>query len=142
MTNRGTSAGTVPLQSPLGAAGDADVLVAAASEALSKRSIEHAIALLDGALRLDADHGRAWALLGLARKELGKRTEAIEAYERAISLDAEDEVAPVELAELYVEVGDRERARALLVWLLSTLESATLRRRAEAALRATEGASH
>ncbi|MBI4816018.1 MAG: tetratricopeptide repeat protein [Deltaproteobacteria bacterium] len=141
MTNRDSNAGPAA-RSSVGRADDADVLVAGASEALAKRSPETAIALLEGAVRIDPGNGRAYWLLGTARRELGQVPLAIEAYERAISLDEENEVIPVELVELYAAEGQADRGRALATWLLSTTESPALRRRVEAALRALEGATH
>lgn len=62
----------------------------------------------------DADNPRAWNGLGVADDLLGKRSEAENAYKRAIDLAPRDPTATNNLAHLYIANGDPDAAVQLL----------------------------
>ncbi|HDP34329.1 MAG TPA: tetratricopeptide repeat protein [Candidatus Hydrogenedentes bacterium] len=51
---------------------------------------ETAVAFADYANRIAADYARAWSYKGMALKELGRREEALEAFQRAVTIDRLD----------------------------------------------------
>jgi len=56
----------------------------------------------------------AWRGLGMAKKEAGKDAEAIQAWEKAVALDAGDAFAVPRLAEAYLVAGQKAKARTIL----------------------------
>lgn len=108
---------------------DPELLVACASVSLRSHAFNDAHALLTAALALDYDHPRALAMLGLTLDRLGRPVEARDAYERAITADERDPNTLLDLARLYIDAGEDDRARSLLSWLLVELRDAPFARR-------------
>lgn len=78
-----------------------------------------------------------WSTLGEARAANGDAKAAIEAFESALAIDPDDEAAKLLLALTWAEMGETERARALLRASGSgkeTLPSLLLRQRLKAML--------
>ncbi len=66
------------------------------------------------ALRLDDTQAEIWNNLGLARRRLGKRQEAMEAFRRAHGIDPEKEAALNNLALSYIDASNWPQASELL----------------------------
>ena len=65
------------------------------------------------AVKLDATGSDAWECLGLARRAGGNAAGGLEAYSRAIELDADNGSALVNRANSYDESGEFESDRGL-----------------------------
>jgi Flp pilus assembly protein TadD len=110
---------------------DPDVLLSCATAALRARTFDVAQSILEASLVVDPDHPRAWALMGIVLERTGREDDARAAYETAISLDDQDFVTALSLAQIYARHGDRDRARSLVLWLISEIEDAPeIRKRA------------
>ncbi len=108
---------------------DPEILIACASASLRAHAFNDAYALLTAALALESDHPRALAMLGLTLDRLNRPLEARDAYERAITAEERDPHTLLELARLYIDSGEEDRARSLLSWLLVELTEASVARR-------------
>jgi tetratricopeptide (TPR) repeat protein len=80
--------------------------------ALASSSPQDQERLLRKAIALDAGFWPAYFELHRRLREQGKRQEAIDALEATLRLNPNHEGAHFALAELYLEAGDREKARA------------------------------
>lgn len=100
------------------AAVDVAALVVLADEACSRREWKHAANILQGALIVDPDHAPAWSLLGRVAQALGDEEPAVEAFATAVMLDDSDLEAAMTLAEIELQTGHHDEARALADWLL------------------------
>ncbi len=75
---------------------------------------EDAIELLEEVVEVDPDSADVWSLLGFSYRNIGETDEAFAAYNKAL-LIAPDHVGANEyLGELYLQVGDLEKAKAQL----------------------------
>lgn len=70
---------------------------------------------LTDALRLDENQSELWNNLGLARRRLGKRQEAMEAFRRAHDIDPAKEAAINNLGLAYLDASNWQQAAALLL---------------------------
>jgi len=76
----------------------------------TEEDIRIGIDLLKRAVAVKPDLPQAYVFLGLAHNALGQNEEAVEAYKKAINLDARDLNSRMMLAVLYVDLGNREGA--------------------------------
>jgi Flp pilus assembly protein TadD len=101
---------------------DIAALVAAAAKALRFGAHQNAVDVLRGVVALDGEHARAWAYLGMGLEALGRREEATQAYETALSFDDEDFSTAMALARLHTHGQRWSAAEALLNWMIGELE--------------------
>jgi Flp pilus assembly protein TadD len=79
--------------------------------------------LARAAVALDDQFHQAWDTLATILLRTGQRPDARAAYERALALAANNDHARVELADLYAQDGNRERATELAQSLLARADS-------------------
>ena len=84
---------------------------------IHQHNYEHAIELLKNTLALTGDHPDILNYLGFTHRKLGLYDQAIAYYRRALSIDPNHLGANEYLGELYVEIGDLDRARMQLAKL-------------------------
>jgi len=101
---------------------DTDVIIRCAEKSLRDARYDEALTILHGALVIEPDHPRAWALCGHAFENLGRDDDAQAAYEYALDHDEEDWPTTLALAALYARNQQSDRAHDLLVWLLGEVE--------------------
>ncbi|GAB5470762.1 MAG: hypothetical protein Kilf2KO_37920 [Rhodospirillales bacterium] len=75
---------------------------------------DDAIALLEGASALEPNSADVWNLLGFAYRKSGRNDEAFTVYNKALLLNPDHVGANEYLGELYLQVGDLEKAKAQL----------------------------
>ncbi|MFO0728690.1 MAG: hypothetical protein U1E65_33240 [Myxococcota bacterium] len=95
-----------------------DALVSAALEAMRMSAHANAAALLDAALLSDPRHPRAWAARGMLEEREGHLDGAARAYETALALEDRDALSALALAQIYARGAHKDRARALLNFLV------------------------
>ena len=115
----GTATGEQPTLDP-------EVLVTCASISLRTSAFSDAHALLTAALAMDADQPRAWGMLGLTLDRMNRKDEARDAYERAVAQGDRDPNTLLDLAQLYVDAAEDDRARSLLSWILVEVDHAPI----------------
>ncbi|MEN8145923.1 MAG: tetratricopeptide repeat protein, partial [Gemmatimonadota bacterium] len=94
--------------------------------------LERALELLEGGLRRHSDYLSAHLVHGRTLRSLGRRVEAIEAFERVAELDAANVIALRALAEMAEEAGESEQALTYVESLLQILpQDETLEEHAE-----------
>jgi tetratricopeptide (TPR) repeat protein len=82
--------------------------------AMRARDLEAARREVERGLQLD-ESARSWVLLGMVRQRGGDKRGAAAAYQRALELDPAHVPALSQLARVYVELGDQDRARDALL---------------------------
>ena len=70
--------------------------------------------VLERAVQLEADNAGAWSNLGVARRRLGKKSEAAEAFRRAYDLSPTDISAIDHVALAYLDAEDWAQAESIL----------------------------
>ena len=98
-------------------------LVAAARTLLKIRRWPEAIAAARGAIALEPDDSRGWALCGAALHGAGRLVEAVEAYTCALNLDDRDLLTSLALATAHLALDEADQAEALASWVLLREES-------------------
>lgn len=101
---------------------DADLIIDCAETLIGSERFDESLTVLHGALVIEPDHPRAWALSGNVFEKLRREEDARAAYEIALSHDEEDWTTSIALAELYTRNEETSKAMALLVWLLGEVE--------------------
>jgi tetratricopeptide (TPR) repeat protein len=81
--------------------------------ALRARDFEHAVERSRSALRQAPNDPQLWTLQGIALASMGKRSEALQSFQRALKIDPNDMAALEGAAQLHFETGSR-RAVPLL----------------------------
>jgi len=81
------------------------------------------LASLNKAVALDPTMNLAFRAQGIVLKASGKTAEAAAAWEKAIALDPEDKFSALSLATACLELGRKDRARAILEGLLKTFSA-------------------
>lgn len=94
---------------------DADY--AAAEQAVKAGKYAAAIPLLEKVVARDAKNADAWNNLGFSNRKLGKFSEALADYEKALAIDPDHLGANEYLGELYLETGDMPKAEERLAKL-------------------------
>jgi lipopolysaccharide biosynthesis regulator YciM len=102
---------------------DVAALIDLAQEAVQQREFGHAEDILQGALVIDPDSAPAWSLLGRVEHELGANAPAVEAYANAVMLNDSDLNTALALAQLQEATGAKDKARALVTWLMLACEN-------------------
>ncbi len=98
--------------------------------------------IYSSATKRDAGNARAWNGLGAADDLLGKREDALEAYQHAIDLMPNDMTAKNNLAHLYMEMGQPDKAVELLQpYADDRTAPATLRQNLAAATKVVQAGS-
>ncbi|MEO1193428.1 MAG: tetratricopeptide repeat protein [Pseudomonadota bacterium] len=75
---------------------------------------EGAVEILEQAAVAEPNSADVWNLLGFAYRNLERRNEAFTAYNKALLLNPDHFGANEYLGELYLQIGDPEKARAQL----------------------------
>lgn len=78
---------------------------------------EEAIPLLQNVVAKNPKDADAWNYLGFASRKLGKTTEALDYYQKALAIDAKHKGAHEYLGELYLLMKDLPKAQAELTTL-------------------------
>ena len=78
-------------------------------------TLAQAIAWFRKATEVNPAMNLAWRSLGVASLEAGKPDEAIDAWEKAVAIDAKDEFSTFSLGLEYLKKGDKARARAMFL---------------------------
>jgi len=86
----------------------------AASTLIDEKRFDEAIALLEKVVEEENDSPDLWSLLGFAYRNTGQADMAFAAYNKALLIDPEHIGANEYLGELYLQVGDLEKAKAQL----------------------------
>lgn len=107
----GTSTSTSTSSTPR----DADY--AAAEGAVKAGKYADAIPLLQKVVARDAKNADAWNYLGFSNRKLGKFSEALADYEKALAINPDHLGANEYLGELYLETGDTPKAEERLAKL-------------------------
>ncbi len=94
---------------------DADY--AAAEGAVKAGKYADAIPLLQKVVARDAKNADAWNYLGFSNRKLGKFSEALADYEKALAINPDHLGANEYLGELYLETGDMPKAEERLAKL-------------------------
>jgi tetratricopeptide (TPR) repeat protein len=94
---------------------DADYV--AAEEAFKAGKYSAAIPLLQKVVARDAKNADAWNYLGFSNRKLGKFSEALADYEKALAINPNHLGANEYLGELYLETGDMPKAEERLAKL-------------------------
>ena len=94
---------------------DADY--AAAEEAVKAGKYAAAIPLLEKVVARDGKNADAWNYLGFSNRKLGKFSEALADYEKALAINPDHLGANEYLGELYLETGDMPKAEERLAKL-------------------------
>lgn len=94
---------------------DADY--AAAEGAVKAGKYADAIPLLQKVVARDAKNADAWNYLGFSNRKLGKFSEALADYEKALAINPDHLGANEYLGELYLETGDMPKAEERLTKL-------------------------
>ncbi len=79
-----------------------------------RRQFPEARSFLEQAVEIDPSNARAWSILGAARRQLGDRSAAAEAFRRAYELSPEDPQAMGHLALAYIDARSYRKAVTLL----------------------------
>jgi tetratricopeptide (TPR) repeat protein len=90
------------------------------------------------AVALDSTYHEAWNMVGYCARHCGDYSASMNAYMRCLALAPDYEEAHEYLGELYIRLGDMDRARAELAWLedRKSHEADELREAIEAAQKA------
>ncbi len=91
---------------------DADY--AAAEGAVKAGKYADAVPLLQKVVARDAKNADAWNYLGFSNRKLGKFSEALADYEKALAINPDHLGANEYLGELYLETGDMPKAEERL----------------------------
>ena len=69
------------------------------------------------AVSMDPSYHEAWNMVGFCARHCGDYTASLKAYMKCLELAPDYEEAHEYLGELYIRMGDMEKARAQLAWL-------------------------
>jgi len=78
---------------------------------------QNALPLLERVVRREPSNADVWNYIGFSHRKLGKFEPALAAYNKSLTLDAQHKGALEYLGELYVQTGQLDRARELLMRL-------------------------
>ena len=92
----------------------ADNLCAQGKVLLSQGKKAEALDIYASAVKRDGRNARAWNGLGAANDMMGKRDAALDAYQHAVDLMPNDMLAKNNLAHLYLEMNQPDKAVELL----------------------------
>lgn len=85
-----------------------------AKAAIDRKDYRDAVPLLQAALKKEPNSADAWNLMGYAHRKLGMTDKALQYYQKALSIDKEHRGTLEYLGELYLELGRKEDAKAML----------------------------
>lgn len=81
------------------------------AELLDGEKFEEALALFDDVIRSNPDNADAWTGFAFAKRRLGDVEGAWPAYQRALDLDPDHKGANEYIGELYLRIGQPEKAQ-------------------------------
>ncbi len=93
---------------------DLNTAMGKAEDAIEKKNFEQALVHLEEAKAEDDKHPDVYNLIGFSMRKLGRYDEAGTAYDKALSLDPEHTGALEYQGELFLKLGQMDKARANL----------------------------
>ena len=79
-------------------------------QAVEAGNYERALELMEQVVRSEPDNADAWNYVGFSNRKLNRFEQALTAYQRALKIDPEHRGANEYLGELYLQMGELDKA--------------------------------